>query len=128
MKAAVNDAEAGIRQAQGASAGSTSEAAGAAQVQARFNAARIYAQAIEFAAREVSREGERAVTLYRRCRARALDLLDEALQRELDPARRTEILNDPALRPLRLRPSRGPGMRGDALPSLVNEGKARREG
>src|SRR5262249_33673530 len=53
---AVLDAEAGIRQAQGSSAGSTSEDAGAAQVQALFNGARIYALAVEFAAREVSRE------------------------------------------------------------------------
>src|SRR4029077_17777296 len=84
---AVIDAEAGIRQARGASAGSASEAAGAAQVQALFNAARIYSQAVEFAARDVSREGERAVNRYRRYRTRALDLLYEALQRESDPAR-----------------------------------------
>ncbi len=100
---AVADAEAGIRHAQAADAGSTSEDAAAAQVQALFNAARIYAQAVEFAARDVSREGERAVSLYRQYRNRALDLLDEALKQEPDPARRTEILNDPALRPLRLR-------------------------
>jgi hypothetical protein len=109
---ALLDAEAGLRQARGASAGSTSEVARAAQVQALFNAARIYALAVEFAAREVSREGERAVTLYRRYRTRALDLLEEALQRESDPAHRVEILNDPALRPLQLRPSRSPGTRG----------------
>jgi tetratricopeptide (TPR) repeat protein len=99
---AVADAEAAIRRAREPGASSTSEDAAATQVQALFNAARIYAQAIEFAAREVSREGERAVTLYRRYRSRALDLLDEALKREPDPARRTEILDDPALRPLRL--------------------------
>ena len=107
---AVIDAEAGIRQAQGASAGSTSEAAGAAQVQALFNAARIYAQAVEFAAREVSREGERAVTLYRRYRTRALDLLDEALKYAPDREYRDAILNDPALRSLRLpAPATAPG-------------------
>src|SRR5262249_11122292 len=98
---AVSDAEAGIRQAPGASASSASEDAGAAEVQALFNGARIYAQAVEFAAREVSREGERAVTVYRRYRTRALDLLDEALEREPDPVRRAVIVDDPALRPLR---------------------------
>ncbi len=102
-RTAVADAEAGIRHVHAADAGSTSEDAAAAQVQALFNAARIYAQAVEFAARDVSREGERAVSLYRQYRNRALDLLDEALKQEPDPARRTEILNDPALRPLRLR-------------------------
>jgi tetratricopeptide (TPR) repeat protein/tRNA A-37 threonylcarbamoyl transferase component Bud32 len=103
---AVSDAEAGIRQAQGASADSDSDDAGAAQVQALFNGARIYAQAVEFAAREVSREGDRAATDYRRYRTRALDLLDAALEREPDPVRRAVIVDDPALRPLRSRPSR----------------------
>jgi tetratricopeptide (TPR) repeat protein len=112
-RAAVNDAEAGIRQAQLASAGSGNESAGAAQVQALFNGARIYAQAVEFAAREVRREGERAVTLYRRYRTRALDLLNEALQREPDPAHREEILNDPALQPLRFRTGPSPAARGN---------------
>jgi tetratricopeptide (TPR) repeat protein len=105
---AVIDAEAGIRQAQGASAGSTSEAAGAAQVQALFNAARIYAQAVEFAARDVSRQGERAVALYRGHRSRALELLREVLEQTPDPARRAEILADPALRPLRVGSGRRP--------------------
>jgi tetratricopeptide (TPR) repeat protein/tRNA A-37 threonylcarbamoyl transferase component Bud32 len=109
---AVLDSEAGIRQAQEASAGSGSEDAEAARVQALFNGARIYAQAVEFAARDVSRQGERAVTRFRRYRTRALDLLDEALKRELDPARRAEILNDPALRPLRLRTGPSPAARG----------------
>jgi tetratricopeptide (TPR) repeat protein len=110
---AVEDAEAGIRQAQETSAGPASEDAGAAKVQAFFNGARIYAQAVEFAAREVSREGERAVTLYRRYRTRALDLLDEALQREPDPAHRADILNDPALQPLRLRSGPSPAAHGN---------------
>jgi tetratricopeptide (TPR) repeat protein len=125
---AVEDAEAGIRQDQGASAGSASENAGAARVQALFNGARIYALSVEFAAREVSREGERAVTVYRRYRTRALDLLDEALKQEPDPARRAEILNDPALRPLRLGPGRNAGSTRNALPPLVNRGKPIREG
>src|SRR5262249_34922694 len=103
---AVLDAEAAVRRAQMASAGPAGEDAAAAQVQALFNAGRIYAQAVEFAAREVSREGERAVTLYRPYRTRALHLLDEALKQEPDPVRRAVIVDDPALRPLRLRPSR----------------------
>ncbi len=110
---AVADAEAAIRRSREAGADSTSEDAAAAQVQALFNAARIYAQAVEFAARDVSREGERAVSFYRRYRTRALDLLDEALKQEPDPARRTEILNDPALRPLRLRTTPRPAARGN---------------
>ena len=68
--------------------------------QAEFNAARIYAQAVEFAAREVTREGERAVSRYRRYRARSLELLDQALRQIPDPSRRREFLDDPALKPL----------------------------
>jgi tetratricopeptide (TPR) repeat protein len=119
---AVLDAEAGLHQIQGKSASSTGEDAGVAQFQALFNAARIYAQAVAFAAGDVSREGQRAVTLYRRYRTRALDLLDEALKREPDPARRAELLNDPALRPLHLRPSRSPRPRqGGLSPGSVDE-------
>jgi tetratricopeptide (TPR) repeat protein len=77
--------------------------------QSLFNSARIYAQAVEFAARTVYREGERAVALYRRYRIRALDLLKEALEHVPDRSRREEILSDPALKPLRLAPSRVPG-------------------
>src|SRR5690349_4698004 len=50
-----------------------------ARREACFNAARIHAQALEFAANEVSRQGERAITLYRTYRSRALDLLQQAL-------------------------------------------------
>ena len=107
---AVADAEASLRLA--APASSIPGDPGNSR-QADFNAARIYAQAVEYAAQEVSREGERAVTLYRRYRTRALDLLDEALRRVPDPARRTEILNDPALRPLRLRTGPSPAARGN---------------
>ena len=71
-----------------------------------INAALIYAQAVEYAAREVSREGERAVTLYRRYHSRSLELLQSGLQQIPDPARRQKILNDPALKPLRLAPGR----------------------
>jgi tetratricopeptide (TPR) repeat protein len=125
---AISDAEAAIRQAQGATASSTIEAVRADQAQALFNAARIYALAVEFAARDVSRQGERAVSLYRRYRTQALDLLQDALQLVPDPERREQILADPALRPLRLRPSRRPGLRGDDFPPVVTEGKPRREG
>ena len=70
--------------------------------QSLFNSARIYAQAVEFAAGTVNREGERAVALYRRCRTRALGLLKESLELVPDQARREEILADPAPKPLRL--------------------------
>ena len=72
-----------------------------ARVQAYLNAARIYAQAVEFAALEVSRQGERAVSLYRTYRAHALDLLQQALS-EVPAAERAQLLADPALKPLRL--------------------------
>jgi tetratricopeptide (TPR) repeat protein len=104
---AVSDAEAGLRHVRESGAGSTPEEGQSLRVQALYNAARIYAQAVEFAAGEVSHEGERAVTLYRRYRARARDLLEEALERVHEPERREEILGDPALRLLRRRP--GPG-------------------
>ena len=103
---AVADAEAAVRRTPGA--GSTSDGARDQQVQALFNAARIHALAVEFAAQDVSRRGERAVTLYRRYRSRAIELLEAALAGTTDPARRAEILADPALRPLRLGPGRGP--------------------
>jgi tetratricopeptide (TPR) repeat protein len=74
--------------------------------QADFNAARIYAQAVEYAAREVTREGQRAISRYRRYRVCALELLERALRQIPDPARRKEFLDDPALRPLRLAPGR----------------------
>ena len=79
-----------------------------ARVQALFNAARIYALAVEFAAQDVSRQGERAIVLYRNYRSRALDLLDEALKYVADQEDRDAILNDPALRSLRRGTSRAP--------------------
>ncbi|MFI5454072.1 MAG: protein kinase [Isosphaerales bacterium] len=94
---AVADAEAAVRLARGSSA---SNEGLNDQAQAEFNAARIYAQAVEYAAREVGREGERAVRLYRGYRARAIELLDKTLRQIPDPARRNEILSDPALRPI----------------------------
>jgi len=103
---AVAIAEASIRLAtSGAPTASDPEA----NRQALFNAARIYAQAVEFAAGEVSREGERAIFLYRRYRARSLELLDQALRQIPDASRRREFLDDPALKPLRL--NRGVGVK-----------------
>ncbi len=122
---AVEDAEAGVRRARAASAGSTIEDAPADEVQALFNGARIYAQAVEFAARDVSRQGERGVALYRSYRTRALDLLDEALLRIPDRGRREEILNDPALRPLRVAPRRSPGLRKASVPSISSHPSSR---
>ncbi len=105
---AVTDAEAAVRLAK-VEAPSTADDR-QAQVQALYNAARIYALAVTFAAREVSRKGERAADVpYRRYRSRALDLLEEALKHVPDQERRDEILNDPALRPLRRGESRAPG-------------------
>ena len=85
------------------------------KAQALFNAARVYALAVEFAAQEVSRQGERAIALYRNYRSRALDLLDEALKQVPDQDDRDAILNDPALRSLRRGSSRSPGLRFSSL-------------
>jgi eukaryotic-like serine/threonine-protein kinase len=98
---AVVDAEDAVRLAQRTSGSSDGVDD---QVQAQFNAARIYAQAIDHAAREVGREGERAVARYRAYRLRAIELLQQALKGVADPVRRKEIMQDPALRPLSLAP------------------------
>ncbi len=82
-----------------------------AKAQALFNAARVYALAVEFAAQDVSRQGERAIALYRNYRSRAMNLLDEALKYAPDQDDRDAILNDPALRSIRRGSSRSPGMR-----------------
>jgi tetratricopeptide (TPR) repeat protein len=102
-RSAVADAEAAVRLARVAPPAGDTDTDLLAQ--AEFNAARIYAQAVEFAAREVSREGERAISLYRRYRARSLELLDQALRQIPDPTRRRQFLDDPALKPLRLKTS-----------------------
>ena len=104
------DAEAAVLHIPSAGAAPTSEEARDIQVQALFNAARIHALAVEFAAREVSRQGERAVALYRSYRSRARELLQDVLERTPDPGRRAEILADPALRSLRLGPSGRPDL------------------
>jgi tetratricopeptide (TPR) repeat protein len=101
-KPAVADAEAAVRLVTATGGRGTSDP----WIQARLNAARIYAQATEFAAAEVGREGERAVGLYRAYRSRALDLLRQVLESVPD-SERAELLSDPALRPLRL--GRGSG-------------------
>jgi tetratricopeptide (TPR) repeat protein len=95
---ALADAEAAVRLVKTERLG---EADRDARVQAYLNAARIYAQAVEFAALEVSRRGERAVSLYRSYRAHALDLLQQALA-EVPADQRAQLLADPALKPLRL--------------------------
>ena len=81
---AVADAEAGLRQKPRAGADATAEGDREPRIQSLFNAARIYAQAIEFAAQDVTRQGERAVVLYRKYRSRALELLEEALMQVPD--------------------------------------------
>jgi eukaryotic-like serine/threonine-protein kinase len=106
---AVTDAETAVRLARAVvpTTGDDRQA----QVQALFNAARIYALAVAFAAQDVSRHGERSVILYRRYRSRALDLLEESLKQVPDRERRDEILNDPALRSLRRGTSGNPATR-----------------
>jgi tetratricopeptide (TPR) repeat protein len=126
-RAAVADAEAAVGQVRGPGGGSTLAEAQANAVQAHYNAARIYALAVEFAAQDVGRQGERAVTLYRRYRARAAELLDEVLQRVPDRRRREELLADPSLRPLHLRPVRGsePGPRSRQASLALGRGAER---
>ena len=74
----MTDAEAAVRLASAVVPRTEEERK--AKAQALFNAARVYALAVEFAAQDVSRQGERAIALYRNYRSRALDLLDEALK------------------------------------------------
>ena len=95
-RAAVADAEASVRLAK-----MTSRAPFDPEAlrQAYLNAARIYAQAVEFAASDVSREGERAISRYRSYRSRSLDLLQQVLK-QLPESDRAKLLSDPALRPL----------------------------
>ena len=82
---AVTDAEAAVRLATAVVPRTGEERQ--AKAQALFNAARVYALAVEFAAQDVSRQGERAIALYRKYRSRALDLLDEALKHVPDQDR-----------------------------------------
>ena len=111
---AVTDAEAAARLASAVVPHTDDERK--AKAQALFNAARVYAQAVEFAAQEVSyRQGERAIALYRNYRSRALNLLDEALKYAPDQDKRDVFLNDPALRSILRGSGRGPGMRFSRL-------------
>jgi tetratricopeptide (TPR) repeat protein len=95
-RAAVADAEASVKLARTMP---TDDASSEALRQAYLNAARIYALAVEFAASDVSREGERAVSRYRSYRTRALDLLQQALK-WVPESERARLLEDPSLRAL----------------------------
>jgi tetratricopeptide (TPR) repeat protein len=110
---AVTDAEAAARLASAMVPRTEEERK--AKAQSLFNAARVYALAVEFAAQEVSRQGERAIALYRNYRGRAMNLLDEALKYAPDQDNRDAILNDPALRSILRGSSRGPAMRFSRL-------------
>ena len=88
---ALGDADAAVRVVKTESPG---EGDRDARVQAYLNAARIYAQAVEFAAGEVTRQGERAVSRYRTYRAHAIDLLQQALS-EVPEDRPRSLLADP---------------------------------
>ncbi len=78
-------------------------ASGKHRQRAYFNAARIHALSLRFAADEVSRRGETALALYRRLRQCAGTLLQQSAQ-ELAPDKRAlfwreVVASDPALRP-----------------------------
>ena len=92
-RTAVADAEASVRLAK---ASSRDRVDPEALRQAYLNAARIYALAVEFAASEVSREGERAVSRYRSYRTRAWNCFSKPSGRSPNPSAR--LLSDPALR------------------------------
>jgi len=71
--------------------------------QAYYNAARVHALSLKFAADEVSRSGEAGLSVYRRLRERASALLLESV-RQLPPDRqarfwRDVVASDPVLRP-----------------------------
>ena len=71
--------------------------------QALYNAARVHALALKYAAEDVSRRGEAGLALHRRLRERAMALLAESV-RQLPPDRRSAfqrdvVGSDPVLRP-----------------------------
>ena len=109
---AVTDAEAAARLASAVVPRTEEERK--AKAQALFTAARVYALAVEFAAQDVSRQGERAIALYRSYHNRAMNLLDEALKYAPNQDNREAILNDPALRSIR----RGPNGRAGTVRPL----------
>jgi tetratricopeptide (TPR) repeat protein/tRNA A-37 threonylcarbamoyl transferase component Bud32 len=121
-RAAVADAEAALRLSRAKPAG---EGDPEHRLRACFNAARIYAQAVDVVAGEVSHEGERAVSLYRAYRARSQDLLRQALEGK-PPAERARMLSDPALKPLR--PRLGPEPRPRIRPAGLARGRPRATG
>jgi len=110
---AVTDAEAAVRLATAVVPRTGKDRQ--ARTQALFNAARVYALALDFAFQDLSRQGERGLVLYRKYRSRALDLQDEALKDAPDPDYRDTILSDPALRSLRRGTNRGAGQRLSSL-------------
>src|SRR5262249_3578114 len=117
---ALADAEAAVRLA---GTSSTGEDGTDARRQAYVNAARIYALAVEFAASEVTRQGERAVAHYRRLRSQGLALLQEAL-RQIPKERRAAfwrdvIRPDPFLSPLRVGPVPGSPARKRAVGAAI---------
>ncbi len=80
-------------------------ASGAQRQRAYFNAARVHAMSLKHAAEEVSRVGEPALSLYRRHRKLASDLLLQSAQ-ELAPEKQATfwhdvVASDPVLRPFR---------------------------
>ena len=110
---AVADVEAAVRLAAAKPSQKVDERQ--ARAHSLFNAARVYALAFDFAANDVSRRGERAITLSRSYRSRALVLLDEALKYAPDKEYRDTILSDRALRALRRATSRAPAPRFGSL-------------
>jgi hypothetical protein len=78
-------------------------ASGPQKQRAYFNAARVHALALKFAAEEVSRHGAAGLSLYRRLRDRASALLLESV-RQLPADKqalfwRDVVASDPVLRP-----------------------------
>jgi eukaryotic-like serine/threonine-protein kinase len=78
-------------------------ASGSQKQRAYFNAARVNALSLKFAAAEVSRRGEAGLTLHRKLRDRAGDLLLRSV-RQLNPDQqvafwRDVVASDPVLRP-----------------------------
>ena len=114
---AVVDAEAAVQLAKTMNPHTREERQ--AQTQALFNAARVYALAVEFADHEDSRRGgERALVLYRKYRSRRPWTCSmRPYSRSPTGIAATKMQNDPALRSLRRRASRNPDVRFSGLSS-----------
>jgi len=71
--------------------------------QALYNAARVHALSVKFAAEDVNRHGEASVSLYRRLRERASAVLLESVHQlpadQQAPFWRNVVASDPVLRP-----------------------------